>query len=141
MTLTYDLVSRKTASGAYSLYHLRKESQIWCVVCGFLLRWRSDAYHFGHFGHFDLDIDFHYISRFLNLEDISFITNNLHQMCQMLYQFLWGAFVTLMRHFLFYSISFTTGVELPLLLNEYSKRVFVTYRICVTSFFKHALWV
>ena len=36
---------------------------------------------------------------FLYLEHISFITNNLHQMCLMLDQFLWGgggAFVTLL---------------------------------------------
>ena len=32
---------------------------------------------------------------FSYLEHISFITNNLHQMCLMLDQFLWGAFVTL----------------------------------------------
>ena len=63
-------------------------------------------------------------------------------MCLMLDQSLWGgggAFVTLLGHFLFYSIAFTIGVELPLLLNGYSNRVFVTYRICVTSFYKHAL--
>ena len=41
-------------------------------------------------GHFDLDIDFWLISRFLCIEHISFITANFHQMCLMLDQFLWG---------------------------------------------------
>ena len=31
VTLTYDLVSRISVSGAYLLYYLRLESQIWCM--------------------------------------------------------------------------------------------------------------
>ena len=31
MTLTYDIVSSIIVSRAYNLYHLRKQSKIWCV--------------------------------------------------------------------------------------------------------------
>ena len=31
LTLTSDLVFRKTVSGAYFLYYLRQEFKIWCV--------------------------------------------------------------------------------------------------------------
>ena len=76
---------------------------------------------------------------FSYLEHISFITNNLHQMCLMLDQLLLGHSSRYCDISCSIFFSFTTGVELPLLPNGYSKRVFVSYCICVTSFFKHAL--
>ena len=47
MTLIYDLVSRMKVSGAYCLYYLRKESQIWCVDSS----WDGGVVHtiVGHF--------------------------------------------------------------------------------------------
>ena len=53
MILTYDLVSRIIVSGAYLLYYLMKESQIWCVDSS----WDDGVVH-TTLGHFDLDIDF-----------------------------------------------------------------------------------
>ena len=53
MILTYDLVSRIIVSGAYLLYYLMKESQIWCVDSS----WDGGVVH-TILGHFDLDIDF-----------------------------------------------------------------------------------
>ena len=53
MILTYDLVSRIIVSGAYLLYYLMLESQIWCIdssVDGGVVHSILD--------HFDLDIDF-----------------------------------------------------------------------------------
>ena len=53
MILTYDLVSRIIVSGAYLLYYLMQESQIWCVDSS----WDGGVVH-TTLGHFDLDIDF-----------------------------------------------------------------------------------
>ena len=53
MILTYDLVSRIIVSGAYLLYYLMKESQIWGVDSS----WDGGVVH-TILGHFDLDIDF-----------------------------------------------------------------------------------
>ena len=53
MILTCDLVSRKIVSGAYSLYHLNNESQIWCVD----FSWGGGVVH-TILGHFDLGFYF-----------------------------------------------------------------------------------
>ena len=53
MILTYDLVSRIIMSGAYLLYYLMKESQIWYVDSS----WDGGVVH-TVLGHFYLDIDF-----------------------------------------------------------------------------------
>ena len=53
MILTFDLVSRIIVSGAYLLYYLMKESEIWCVE----FSWNGGVVH-TILGHFDLDIDF-----------------------------------------------------------------------------------
>ena len=53
MSFTYDKVSRIIVSGAYLLYHLMKESQIWCVDSS----WDGGVMH-TILGHFDLNIDF-----------------------------------------------------------------------------------
>ena len=53
MTLTFDLVSRIIMSGAYNLYHLMLEFQIWCVDSS----WDGGVVH-TILGQFDLDIDF-----------------------------------------------------------------------------------
>ena len=49
MILTYDLVSRIIVSGAYLLYYLMKESQIWCVDSSW------DRVVHTILGHFDID--------------------------------------------------------------------------------------
>ena len=53
LILTYDLVSRTIVSGAYLLYYLMHESQIWGVD----FSWDGGVVH-TILGHFDLDIDF-----------------------------------------------------------------------------------
>ena len=53
LILTYDLVSRTIVSGAYLLYYLMQESQIWGVD----FSWDGGVVH-TILGHFDLDIDF-----------------------------------------------------------------------------------
>ena len=53
MILTYVLVSRINVSGAYLLYYLMLESQIWCVDSS----WDGGIVH-TILGNFDLDIDF-----------------------------------------------------------------------------------
>ena len=53
MILTYDLVSGIIVSGAYLLYCLMKESQIWGVDSS----WDGGVLH-TILSHFDLDIDF-----------------------------------------------------------------------------------
>ena len=53
MILTYDLVSRMIVSGAYLLYYLMQEFQIWCVDSSL----DGGVVH-TILGHFDLDIDF-----------------------------------------------------------------------------------
>ena len=50
MTLIYDLVSRIIVSGAYKLWFLRLESQIWCVDSSGV----GGVMH-TILGHFDLD--------------------------------------------------------------------------------------
>ena len=53
VTLTFDLVSRIIVSGAYLLYYLRNESQIWLVVSS----WDGGVVQ-SILDHFDFDIDF-----------------------------------------------------------------------------------
>ena len=91
------LLSRIIMSGAYLLYYL-----MWGIpnlVYWFLLRWRSGAHYFRSLW------PWHWLmASFLGfscLEHISYITANFSQMCLMLDHFLWGAFVTLLWHFLF----------------------------------------
>ena len=84
MTLTYDLVSRKMTSGAaYILYYLREESQIWCVDSS----WDARVMH-TIMGILTVTLILSPFLGFSYLEHIPFITNNLHQMCLMLDQFL-----------------------------------------------------
>ena len=64
-----DIVSRIIMSGAYLLYYLMYESQIWCVDS----YWDGGVVH-TILGHFYLNIDFWPHSRFLCLEHISYIT-------------------------------------------------------------------
>ena len=80
MTLNYGMVSRLIASGGYRLYYLSIN-----LVCGFLLGWRSGAYHLVTLTlTFTSDI----VSSYLYLEHVSFITNNYPQMRLMVDQFL-----------------------------------------------------
>ena len=53
MSLTYDLVFRIIMSGAYLLYYLRTEFQIWCVD----FSWNGAVMHTS-LGHIDIGIDF-----------------------------------------------------------------------------------
>ena len=53
MTLTYGLFPTIIMSGAFCLYYLRLESQIWCVDSS----WDGGVVH-TILGHFDLDIDY-----------------------------------------------------------------------------------
>ena len=53
MAFSYDLVSRITVSGAYRLYYMRYESQIWCVD----FSWDGGVLHIT-LVYFEFDIDF-----------------------------------------------------------------------------------
>ena len=53
LILTYDLVSRIIVSGAYLLYYLMQESQIWYLDS----TWDGRVVY-SILGHFDFDIDF-----------------------------------------------------------------------------------
>ena len=54
VTMTFDLVFRIIMSGAYLLYYLRKESQIWCVNASGDGGWRMEECPVPFSGHCDL---------------------------------------------------------------------------------------
>ena len=53
VTLAYDTVSRIIVSGAYCIYDLRWEAQVWCVDSSL-----DGGVVYTFLAHFDLDIDF-----------------------------------------------------------------------------------
>ena len=98
VTLTSDLVFKNYCVQSISpiLFDVGFPNLGWW----FLLGWQSGAYHFESLW------PWHWLlASFLGF--LCYITANFPQMCLMLDQFLWGAFVTCLWHFLFQGSSET----------------------------------